>query len=143
MKSRGVLLAVVFVVSATFGGVSVASAQVDQGAYGQGPGAVGVAPSQPSALPGVASTAPGVASTAPGVASAAPGVASTVPGVASAIPARGTGLVMGVELPRTGGVQESGMVVSGWQVLTGLGLVGLLVALQLGLRRNRYSALQR
>jgi hypothetical protein len=136
VKSRGVLLAVVFVVSATFGGVSVASAQVDQGAYGQGPGAVGVAPSQPSALPGVASTAPGVASTAPGV-------ASTVPGVASAIPARGTGLVMGVELPRTGGVQESGMVVSGWQVLTGLGLVGLLVALQLGLRRNRYSALQR
>src|SRR5688572_18482909 len=129
VKSRGVLLAVVFVVSATFGGVSVASAQVDQGAYGQGPGAVGVAPSQPSALPGVASTAPGVASTAPGV-------ASTVPGVASAIPARGTGLVMGVELPRTGGVQESGMVVSGWQVLTGLGLVGLLVALQLGLRRN-------
>jgi hypothetical protein len=136
VKSRGVLLAVVFVVSVTFGGVSVASAQVDQGAYGQGPGAVGVAPSQPSALPGVASTAPGVASTAPGV-------ASTVPGVASAIPARGTGLVMGVELPRTGGVQESGMVVSGWQVLTGLGLVGLLVALQFGLRRNRYSALQR
>jgi len=125
MKSLDVLLAVVFVAAVTFGGVSPASAQVDQGAYGQGPGAVGVAPSQPPVFPGVTA--------------AAPGVASVAPGVASAVPGRGTGLLMGVELPRTGGAQEHGTVVSDWLILAGIGLFGLLAAIRLERGRARSS----